>query len=116
MTKTKRPKSTEARTAVAHLYDAKSDQTCAPVRRDVDAVLAAATDHGISPTTPNDDLLRDYIVPDEIGTLYILLNRKLSKYKDFTLFTSTEIKATSSVGQVRAAAYKHCGNIHCDPI
>jgi hypothetical protein len=104
--------------AVAYMFDDASNALCPVVRADVDAVLGAASDNGITPTTSNDDLLSHYIPSDDVQALYILLNRRLAKsnYPGFTPFGSSDIKSTASIGDVRSAAYSHCGGITCSHI
>jgi len=107
---TKKRQFAPSEAAVVHQFDAEtSDGICYAIRHDVDAVLSSASDGGITPLTPNNDLLSAYIIPDNIPALYVLLNRRLSKYDSFKLFKSNEIKSSSSVGEVRQASYDHCG-------
>ena len=94
--------------AVSHLFDATSDPDCADIRDSVDTVLSNASDGSILPTTPNGALLSLFIIPDKIQFLHIRLNQGLAWHKPFKPFSSGEIKGSSSVGDVREGAYKHC--------
>lgn len=108
-------KSSNKDSAIVALYDETSDPLCPTIRTVVDTVLSKATDNGITPTTSNNDLLTDYMPADDVPALYILLNRKLSIYTQFSLIKSSEIKKDSTVGDVRKTAYAHC-KIKCSHI
>jgi hypothetical protein len=101
--------------AVATLFDASSDSACAAIRSDVDAVLSDVSKGGILPTTSNDHMLTDFMMPDDIPTIRILLNRRLSKYDHCTPFKDSEITENSDIGDVRQGAYTHC-SVSCSHI
>lgn len=108
------------KSAVSMLFEVADGQSpanplCGPIRTDVDLILGKASDHAIKQTTPNEDMLSDYLFDSVIANLYLALNKVLAKYPNFTPINSTEIDNSSSIGDVRSLGYSHC-NTSCTPI
>ncbi|APV51468.1 hypothetical protein BWI17_18290 [Betaproteobacteria bacterium GR16-43] len=102
--------------AVVYTFQTGDDPNCPLVRRDVDDVLAMASDHAIKSTTPNNHLLSAYMWPEVIARLYIALNSRLAKYPNFTPFDSGDFDRTTTIGDAREGAYKHCGELTCSSV
>ena len=85
-----------------------TDPLCTPVRADVDAVMSASSDGGITNVTPNDHLLVHYMWPEAIAKLYLPLNHRLTKYANYMPFKASDFDDSSTVGNVREQSYIHC--------
>jgi hypothetical protein len=95
--------------AVVHLFEGETAQDCQTVRNTIDGVLSEVSKGSITPTTDNDKLLSLFVISDKIPMMYVRINQAFSSRTGFKLFGSSEIKKTSSVGDVRTLAYSHCG-------
>jgi hypothetical protein len=102
-----------ATSAVLHSFLDGSDARCPQIRDVVDRVLGSASEHHIVSTTPNDDLLTMYILPDDISAIYVQLNRALAAF-GATHIGSDAITKKSTVGDVRELSYK-AGGASCKP-
>lgn len=115
MDRTKRSGQVAKQAAVAFRPTEGDSDTCVLIRRDVDDVLARASDHGIKSTTPNEHLLSHYLWPQDLPRLYGWLNGRLGKYPGFTPFDPDAFDGDSTVGDVREQSYAHC-NATCSTI
>ena len=95
--------------AVVHLFEGATANDCQAVRNTIDGVLSVASHGAITATTDNDELLSLYIIPDQIAVLYVRINQAFRSRTGFKNLGSSEIKKTSTVGDVRSLAYSHCG-------
>jgi hypothetical protein len=111
----KNKRTAQRATAVQYAFAAGDDPNCALIRRDVDDVLADASDHGIKSTTPNETLLTLYMWPQAIAGLHRSLNNRLQKYPNYEPFGADAFDEGSSVGDVRSGAYEHC-HANCSAI